>query len=47
LREGDVIVAVNRTGVGSIADLIREASNEEILFLLVDRGDRRLMLQIR
>jgi serine protease Do/serine protease DegQ len=47
LREGDVIVAVNRTVVGSIADLIREASNEEILFLLVDRGDRRLMLQIR
>ncbi len=47
LREGDVIVAVNRTGTGSIADLIREASNEEILFLLVDRGDRRLMLQIR
>ena len=47
LREGDIIVAVNRTGTGSIADLIREASNEEILFLLVDRGDRRLMLQIR
>ncbi len=47
LREGDVIVAVNRTGTASIADLIREASNEDILFLLVDRGDRRLMLQIR
>ena len=47
LREGDVIVAVNRTAVDSIADLIQVASDEEILFLLVDRGDRRLMLQIR
>ncbi len=47
LREGDVIVAVNRTAVGSISDLINEASDEEILFLLVVRGDRQLMLQIR
>jgi S1-C subfamily serine protease len=47
LRDGDVIVAVNRTAVSSISDLIREASNEEILFLLVIRGDRQLMLQIR
>lgn len=47
LREGDLIVAVNRAAVGSIADLIREADNENILFLLVIRGDRQLMLQIR
>ena len=47
LRDGDIIVAVNRVGVSSISDLIREASDQDILFLLVDRGDRRLMLQIR
>ncbi len=47
LREGDLIVAVNRSAVGSISDLIREASDQEILFLLVVRGDRQLMLQIR
>lgn len=47
LRAGDVIVAVNRTAVSSISDLIREGSNEDILFLLVIRGDRQLMLQIR
>ncbi len=47
LREGDVIVAVNRTAVRSVADLIGIASNSEILFLLVQRGERQLMLQIR
>ncbi len=47
LREGDVIVAVNRTAVRTVADLIGIASNSEILFLLVQRGERQLMLQIR
>jgi len=47
LRDGDVVVAVNRTVVRSIADLIRIASENDILFLLVQRGDRQLMLQIR
>ena len=47
LRSGDVVVAVNRAPVRNIADLIRIASENEILFLLVQRGDRQLMLQIR
>ncbi len=47
LREGDIIVAVNRNAVRTIADLIRIASENEILFLLVQRGERQLMLQIR
>jgi S1-C subfamily serine protease len=47
LREGDVIIAVNRAAVRGIADLIDMASQSEILFLLVQRGERQLMLQIR
>ncbi len=47
LRERDIIVAVNRRAVNSMANLIDAASDQQILFLLVDRGDRRLMLQIR
>ena len=47
LRERDIIVAVNRRAVNSMANLIDAASDQQILFLLVDRGDRRLMPQIR
>jgi len=47
LRAGDVIVAVNRQPVRSIADLIATASENPILFLSIIRGDRPLMLQIR
>lgn len=47
LRDGDVIIAVNRTAVRTIPDLVRIASDNQILFLLVQRGDRQLMLQIR
>ena len=47
LRAGDIIIAVNRRAVRSIAELIEIASEYEILFLLVQRGDRQLMLQIR
>ena len=47
LRAGDVIVAVNRQPVNSIADLIAVASDNPILFLSIVRGDRPLMLQIR
>lgn len=47
LRDGDIIVAVNRNAVNSMSDLIEVASDEQILFLLVVRGDRQLMLQIR
>lgn len=47
LRAGDIITAVNRRAVGSLADLTDIASNNQILFLLVQRGGRQLMLQIR
>ena len=47
LRGGDVITAVNRVLVRDLRDLQTIASNNRILFLLVQRGDRSLMLQIR
>ena len=47
LREGDLIVQVNRRNVRNISDIIASASDNDILFLLVQRGDRQLMLQIR
>jgi Do/DeqQ family serine protease len=47
LRSGDVITAVNRTLVRNLRDLTAIAENNRILFLLVQRGDRSLMLQIR
>jgi len=47
LRAGDVITAVNRSVVRSLDDLAAIAANNRILFLLVQRGDRSLMLQIR
>ena len=47
LRMGDVVVMVNRRRVQSIGDLIEAASENQILFLTVERGDRQLMLQIR
>jgi serine protease Do/serine protease DegQ len=47
LRAGDVITAVNRTRVRNLADLQTIAADNRILFLLVQRGDRSLMLQIR
>ena len=47
LRAGDVITAVNRVLVRNLGDLQTIASNNRILFLLVQRGDRSLMLQIR
>ncbi|MBT8101546.1 MAG: DegQ family serine endoprotease [Gammaproteobacteria bacterium] len=47
LRPGDVITAVNRTLVRNLEDLAAIAENNRILFLLVQRGDRSLMLQIR
>jgi S1-C subfamily serine protease len=47
LRAGDVITAVNRVLVRNLRDLETVASNSRILFLLVQRGDRSLMLQIR
>ena len=47
LRAGDVITAVNRSVVRSLEDLAAIAASNRILFLLVQRGDRSLMLQIR
>ena len=47
LRAGDLVVQVNRRNVRSVTDMIGIASDNDILFLLVQRGDRQLMLQIR
>jgi serine protease Do/serine protease DegQ len=47
LRAGDVITAVNRQPVQNLQQLREVASSNRILFLLVRRGDRQLMLQIR
>lgn len=47
LRSGDVITAVNRVLVRNLRDLGEIAENNRILFLLVQRGERSLMLQIR
>jgi len=47
LRAGDVITAVNRRPVRNLQQLTEIASTNRILFLLVQRGDRALMLQIR
>jgi Do/DeqQ family serine protease len=47
LRAGDIITAINRRPVRSLAELNEIASSSRILFLLVQRGDRALMLQIR
>ena len=47
LRSGDVITAVNRQLVRNLSDLESIAESNRILFLLVQRGDRSLMLQIR
>jgi serine protease Do/serine protease DegQ len=47
LRTGDVITAVNRQPVQNLQQLQAIAETSQILFLLVRRGDRALMLQIR
>jgi serine protease Do/serine protease DegQ len=47
LRAGDVITAVNRVLVRDLNDLREIARSNRILFLLIQRGDRSLMLQIR
>jgi serine protease Do/serine protease DegQ len=47
LRPGDVITAVNRVLVRDLNDLQEIARSNRILFLLIQRGDRSLMLQIR
>lgn len=47
IRSGDIITAVNRRSVRNVQQLRELASTNRILFLLVQRGDRSLMLQIR
>jgi serine protease Do/serine protease DegQ len=47
LRAGDVITAVNRQRVDNLRQFQQIAENSRILFLLVRRDDRTLMLQIR
>jgi len=47
LRTGDVIIAVNRQPAQNLQQLQAIADANRILFLLVQRGDRSLMLQIR
>jgi len=47
LRSGDTIVAVNRQQVQNLQQFQEIADANRILFLLVQRGDRSLMLQIR
>ncbi len=47
LRSGDLITAVNRRPVQSLAELNTIASTNRILFLLVQRGDRDLTLRVR
>jgi serine protease Do/serine protease DegQ len=47
LRSGDVIMQVNRRPIQNLQQLQAIADENRILFLLVQRGDRALMLQIR
>jgi serine protease Do/serine protease DegQ len=47
LRPGDTIIAVNRRPVEDLGELRAVAQGNRILVLLVQRGDRQLMLQIR
>jgi serine protease Do/serine protease DegQ len=47
LRPGDVIIAVNRIAVTRVEDLQDIAAQNDILFLLIRREDRQLLLQIR
>jgi serine protease Do/serine protease DegQ len=47
LRTGDFVIAVNRIRVRNLEELQEIAARNEILFLLVRRADRQLMLQIR
>ncbi len=47
LQSGDIITAVNRRKVETLAELNELAANRAILFLVVRRGDRSMMLQVR
>jgi serine protease Do/serine protease DegQ len=47
IRTGDIITAVNRRAIRNVQQLREIAGTNRILFLLVQRGERSLMLQIR
>ncbi len=47
LRAGDIIIAVNRFEVNTLQELAAIARDNRILFLLVQRGERTIMLQVR
>jgi Do/DeqQ family serine protease len=47
LRSGDIILEANQTVVQNLNELREIAEGSRILFLLVQRGDRELMLRIR
>jgi len=47
LQAGDIITAINRRPVRNLQQLTELAKNNRILFLLVQRDDRALMLQVR
>ncbi len=47
LRPGDIVTAVNRQQIDTLEQLRSIAQDNRILFLLVQRDDRTLMLQIR
>lgn len=47
IRQGDVILQVNRRPVRNVRQFRELAAGNRILFLLVQRDDRALMLQIR
>jgi Do/DeqQ family serine protease len=47
LRAGDVIIEVNRRAVRNLAQLQEMAVESQILFLLVQRGNREFMLTFR
>jgi S1-C subfamily serine protease len=47
LLTGDLITHVNRTRIRELDDLRKVASQYDILFLNIRRGDRALMFQIR
>ena len=47
VRAGDIVTEVNRRPVRTLQELNEIAASSRILFLLVERGDRALMLQVR
>ncbi len=47
IRAGDIITAVNRIQVDSVAELQEVARNNSIIFLYITRGDRTLLRQVR